>query len=201
MIDRYYLLKIQLVDIKPAIWRRVVVPASISLDRLHDVIQIVMEWEDRHLYEFIINKISYSEYLDFTLEDNSLPVSQFRLQELAKRKGKKFNYIYDFGDNWEHEIVLEDSNFKNETPFELFCLDGERASPPEDVGGTFGYSNFCKIISDPNHKQYQSKLEWIGYNFDSEHLDLIPINWLLIKYFNWSRFRELDWLDDDEIYF
>ena len=99
MNQRFYLLKIQLLDIEPAIWRRFVVPASITLDRLHDVIQIVMGWTDSHLHEFTIGKKRYTEYPES--KEDGMVCGSYRIGNLLKQKGRTFHYLYDFGDSWE----------------------------------------------------------------------------------------------------
>lgn len=149
MNERFYLLKIQLLDIEPAIWRRFVVPASITLDRLHDVIQIVMGWTDSHLHEFTIGKKRYTEYPE--PKEDGLICGKYRLGDLIKQKGRTFSYLYDFGDSWEHKLVLEENRYFNpELRTELACLDGERTCPPEDVDGIPGFFEFCNALKDTN---------------------------------------------------
>lgn len=192
MSERFYLLKIQLLDIEPAIWRRFVVPASITLDRLHDVIQIVMGWTDSHLHEFTIGNKRYTEYPES--KEDGLACGRYRLGDLIKQKGHIFRYLYDFGDSWEHELVLEESRYFNpELRTELACLDGQRACPPEDVGGVPGYFEFLNALKDPNHEEHESYTEWSGGNFDSERFDPESINWELMKYLRWSRDRYQSW--------
>lgn len=188
MNERFYLLKIQLLDIEPAIWRRFVVPASITLDRLHDVIQIVMGWTDSHLHEFTIGKKRYTEYPES--KEDGLVCGRYRLEDLIKQKGRTFRYLYDFGDSWEHELVLEESRYFNP---DLACLEGERACPPEDVGGVPGYFEFCNALKDPDHEEYESYMEWSGGEYDSERFDSESINWELMKYLRWSRDRYQNW--------
>lgn len=192
MTERFYLLKIHLLDIEPKIWRRFVVPASITLDRLHDVLQIIMGWTDSHLHEFTIGNKRYTEYPEY--KDDGLECGRYRLVDLIKQKGRTFRYLYDFGDSWEHELVIEDSRyFDPELGTELTCLEGERACPPEDVGGVHGYFEFYNALKDPNHEEHQSYMEWSGGNFDSESFDAYIVNGELMKYLRWSRDRYRDW--------
>ena len=192
MNERFYLLKIQLLDIEPEIWRRFVVPASITLDRLHDVIQIVMGWTDSHLHQFTIGKKRYTEYPQF--KEDGLACGRYRLGNLIKRKGRTFGYLYDFGDSWEHELIIEESRYFNpRLRIAIACLDGARACPPEDVGGVYGYFEFCKIMKDPEHEEHERYLEWCGGEFDTEEFDIDLVNWELIKYLRWSRDRYHDW--------
>lgn len=193
MNERLYLLKIQMLDIEPTIWRRFVVPASITLDRLHDVIQIVMGWTDSHLHEFTIGNKRYTEYPES--KEDGLVCGRYRLGELIKQKGRTFRYLYDFGDSWAHELVLEESRYFNPVlNAELACLEGERACPPEDVGGVPGYFEFCKALKDPSHEAHESFLEWSGGDYDSERFDCNTVNWEVMKYLRWSRDRHQDWV-------
>ncbi|MFQ5606273.1 MAG: plasmid pRiA4b ORF-3 family protein [bacterium] len=109
---------------------------------------------------------------------------------------RKFSYTYDFGDNWEHEIIIENSRYldpKLQSPIE--CLEGGRACPPEDIGGAPGYYEFCKALKDPNHEEHQSYTEWFAgfpwYDgvFESEKYEIGKVNYELMKYLHWSRNR------------
>jgi hypothetical protein len=194
MNKRLYLLKIGLLDIEPEIWRRFVVPAAITLDRLHDVIQIVMGWTDTHLHEFTIGKKRYTEYPES--KEDGLVCGRYRLGDLIKQKGRIFVYQYDFGDDWVHELTLEDSRYFNpELHLEVACLDGSRACPPEDSGGVPGYYEFCKALKDPTHEDHDSLVEWAGENYDSKRFDSDEVNWELMMYLRWSRDRYLQWTD------
>lgn len=192
MNERLYLLKVQLFDVEPAIWRRFVVPAGITLDRLHDVIQIVMGWTDSHLHEFTIGNKRYTDYPES--KEDGLVCGRYRLGDLIKQNGRTFRYLYDFGDCWEHELVLEKSRYFNpELRTELACLEGERACPPEDVGGIPGYFEFCNALKDPNHEEHESFMEWFGGDYDSEQFDSESASWELMKYLRWSRDRLQNW--------
>lgn len=194
MDERFYLLSITLIDIEPHIWRRFVVPATITLDRLHDVIQIVMGWTDSHLHQFIIGQKKYTE--DPESKEDGLECGKYRLGDLIKKKGRGFEYLYDFGDGWQHDLILEDNRYDDvDLDFDIVCLGGERACPPEDVGGVMGYNRFCKVLNNPDHEDYESTREWIGGNYDSEKFDSDEVNWELIKYLRWSRDRYLEWGD------
>lgn len=190
--ERLYMLKIQLLDIKPIIWRRFMVPASITIDRLHDVIQIVMGWSDIHLHCFEIGKLRYTENPEY--KEDGKASEKYQLRELIKQNGRKIFYHYDFGDNWEHEIILENNNyFDPELIMPLVCLEGKRECPPEDVGGVPGYMEFCKILKDPKHKDHKNYLSWSGGHFDSEQFDVENVNLELMKYLRWSRNRFQNW--------
>jgi hypothetical protein len=192
MIERFYQLRIQLLEIEPPIWRRFVVPADITLDRLHDVIQIVMGWTDTHLHEFIIGKKRYSEYTES--KEDGLECGRYILGNLVRRRGRVIRYRYDFGDGWEHELVLENNWYDNPKPrIEVACLAGERACPPDDVGGVYGYYEFCKALKDPNHEEHETYVTWSGGDYDSERFDVDSVNRELMKYLRWSRDRYREW--------
>ena len=198
MDERLYLLKIRLLEIEPEIWRRFVVPAGITLDRLHDVIQIVMGWTDSHLHEFTIGKKNYTEYPEE--KEQGLECGKYRLGDLIKQRGRTFRYLYDFGDSWEHELVLEDNRYFNpKLQTEIECLDGARACPPDDVGGVPGYYEFCKALKDPSHEEHESYKEWVsGFpwykgEYDGERFDAQKVNHELLKYLRWSRDRFRPW--------
>lgn len=198
MNERFYLLEIQLVDIEPPIWRRFVVPAKITLDRLHDVIQIVMGWTDSHLYEFIIGRKHYTDSPES--KENGLECGRYRLGDLIKKKGRFFQYRYDFGDNWDHQLVLvEDRYFNPELKSPAVCLDGKLACPPEDVGGLMGYFEFLEAVKDPKHENHKSCIEWSNGEHDIEKFDADAINRKLDQYLRWSRDRYQDWGLESEI--
>ncbi|QTF09262.1 plasmid pRiA4b ORF-3 family protein [Brenneria izadpanahii] len=200
---RFYQLKVILIGTTPAIWRQFVVPASITLDRLHDVLQIVMGWQDSHLHQFTFGKKRFTERPEDTPQDED--EGFYRLNELLKRKGNKLTYLYDFGDDWEHEIILENTDYHPEE-FDgfLFCLNGERVCPLEDCGGVPGYENLLGILQDPAHEDYEETLEWLG--IPAELLEIEPdifglfdadeVNNDLMLYSRWTRDRNQPWFDE-----
>ncbi len=172
-------LKITLKHSKPPIWRRVLVPSHFNLNKLHRVIQIAMGWEDYHLHQFTID----GGYYGVPSREDWEPVTderRYSLGKVAPEEKHRFLYEYDFGDGWEHEILVE-KIFVPETALEHpVCLTGKRACPPEDVGGIWGYYEFLEAIKDPDHENHEEYLEWIG-EFDPEEFDLDGINQMLSK--------------------
>ena len=172
-----YQLKITLRDSRPPIWRRVLVPADFTLAKLHWVIQQAMGWTNSHLHHFRVGETYYSLPAPYTDWDelNEKDSRKVRLDQIAPRVKAKFVYEYDFGDSWEHEIVVEkilpEPGVKYPT-----CLKGKGACPPEDVGGVWGYAGFLEAIHDPNHEEHKMYLEWIGGSFDPEAFDLDDTN-------------------------
>jgi hypothetical protein len=167
-----YQLKITLLDIQPPVWRRIQVQ-DCTLDALHEHIQTAMGWTNSHLHHFRINDKFYGEprLMAETFEELKYADSTTtRLSDILPRGEKRFGfeYEYDFGDSWQHEILFE-SSFPPEAGRRYpLCLEGERACPPEDVGGTWGYVDFLAAISDPGHEAHSDMKEWIGRKFDPE---------------------------------
>lgn len=173
--DRVYQLKITLRGSKPPIWRRVIVPATFHLYKLHQVIQAAMGWDDSHLHQFIIG----DEYYSIPSPDDWEPVideRRYALTRIAPYENMKFVYEYDFGDSWEH-IVLVEKILPTEAGRQYpICIKGKRACPPEDVGGVWGYENILEALGDPDHEEHESYLEWIDGEFDAEAFNLEAIN-------------------------
>lgn len=165
-----YQLKITLKGIRPPIWRRVLVTANTMLAQLHGIIQISMGWECYHLFGFNI----YGERYD----DEAGALST-KLGKLGLSVKSKFNYTYDFGDDWEHEILVEKIVAKDTGAHYPICLTGKRACPPEDCGGVWGYQSLLDTLSDENNPEYDEMLEWVGENYNPEIFDINEVNKLL----------------------
>lgn len=172
-----YQLKISLKYSQPKIWRRIVVPSNLKLNRLHDVIQRVMPWTDSHLHQFIVGSVYYGQPdPDADMGFETLNEKRHLIADLAPGAKKKFVYEYDFGDGWEHEIVVEkvlppDAGFKK-----IVCVAGENACPPDDCGGIGGYYNLLEIISNPKHPDHEHIKEWLGCDWDLHRFDLAQVN-------------------------
>jgi hypothetical protein len=170
-------LRVELARIKPVIWRRIVVPESITLPKLHQVIQITMGWSDVHLHNF---EIAYENYgvpdPDFDFGHTIRPEQRVRLKT-ALGDARLFRYTYDFGDNWEHRIKVEKrlAPEPDLAPY-AFCLDGANACPPEDVGSEPGYADFVAAMADPRHPDHHAMLSWYGRAFDPTCFDFIEVN-------------------------
>jgi hypothetical protein len=168
-------LKITIDGIKPPVWRRALVPSTITLARLHQVIQEVFGWWDYHLHEFEVDGDRFGIDDGEGWGDPPRDERRARLGSLVA-KGGRFRYTYDFGDNWEHRIEVEDVVPAETGRTYPRCTAGRRSRPPEDVGGTWGYVEFLTAIADLNHPEHDSFLEWSGGDFDPEHCDLVEIN-------------------------
>ena len=175
-----YQIKIALKGSKPPIWRRVQIPSDITLDKLHRIIQATMGWWDTHLHQFIVGETRYGvpdpDGWGFVEEIDETTV---RLDQIVTGERFKFRYEYDFGDSWEHDLLVE-----KVMPMDLnqqypVCVKGRRACPPEDVGGIWMYNYFIESIRNPEHPDYPGNddfLDWVGDEFDSEGFDLNVIN-------------------------
>lgn len=176
-----YQLRITLSYIKPNIWRSVLVPSSITLPKLHNIIQTAMGWMDSHLHMFIHGGESYGisdEFGELGMQDEK----SIKISKLLSSEGDKIKYEYDFGDGWLHEVLLEKIQ-----PFDAKmrlpkCLDGERACPPEDCGGASGYQNLLEVITDPDHPEFDEMTEWLGDEFSAELFDVAETTDLLLEY-------------------
>jgi hypothetical protein len=174
-----YQLKITLRGSKPPIWRRVIVPADMYLDRLHTVIQIAMGWSDCHLHLFEIDREFYQEPDPDGFEsDRQEDERKYRLCDLVNREKAKFRYEYDFGDSWDHVIILEKIIPASEKPELMVCLTGKNACPVEDSGGIWGYYEKLRIVGDPTHPEHELIKEWMG-EIDPTEFDIHGINALL----------------------
>jgi len=178
--DEIFQLKITLRGAKPPIWRRVQVPGGFTLNKLHHVIQKAMGGEDGHLHQFIVGPEYYGvpDPNDF---HDVLDERKYALNRTAPQETMKFVYEYDFGDSWEHVIVVEKILRPERGVKYPLCIAGRRACPPEDVGGVWGYEDFLEVLRDPKHDEHEMLLEWIGGAFDPEAFDLETINQALAR--------------------
>jgi Plasmid pRiA4b ORF-3-like protein len=168
-----YQFKITLDQIPIPVWRRILVPDYYSFWDLHVAIQDAMGWLDYHLHEFQIINPNTEKLVRIGIPDDEFEVDRVikpgwrvQISDYFSLQYRIANYVYDFGDDWNHTIVLED--------FEVFepgrkypiCLEGSQACPPEDVGGPHGYKEFIDIIQDPKHPEHDDMLVWVGGSFD-----------------------------------
>ncbi|MCY7275796.1 MAG: plasmid pRiA4b ORF-3 family protein [Phormidesmis sp. CAN_BIN44] len=171
-----YQIKITLRDLRPPVWRRVQVRNDISLGDLHQIIQTVMGWTNSHLHMFLIQGVEYGEpapQYDWEVKEER----KVKLNRVVPGEKFKFRYTYDMGDSWEHEILIEKIlPVVSEVPRYGICITGKRACPPEDCGGSWGYTELIETLRDPNHPEYESMLEWVGGDLDPEAFDLSEVN-------------------------
>jgi hypothetical protein len=168
-------LKVTLLGSSPPIWRRVLVPSDLTLSKLHDVLQVLMGWTDSHLHQFHAAGAVYG-----TLDPESglerKSEQKARLNDVLGRPKDRMVYEYDFGDSWEHEVLLEKMLPREPKVRYPVVTAGRRACPPEDVGGVWGYADFLKAIRDSSHSDHEEMVEWAGEGFDSEAFDVGEAN-------------------------
>jgi hypothetical protein len=162
---------------RPPVWRRVLVPGDVPLGDLHEVIQQVMGWDDYHMHLFSMGGQEYGSpdpELGHASDRNVL------LSQLLTGPGDRLRYTYDFGDDWEHDIVLEET--RTAVPEETYpsCVAGKGACPPEDCGGAWGYAELKEILADPSHEDHQDMLDWLGLDagkdFDPKKFSVTEVN-------------------------
>ena len=177
----WWQVRIELLDVTPKIWRRLILPEDLTLPRLNLVLQSCMGWQHSHLHEFVLGGRRYSTPdPDFSDELKQLDERRVVLSDAIGRESRCFDYIYDFGDNWHHVVIVEDPFAgHSEQRLKIRCLDGENACPPEDVGGASGYADFLAAIADPSHEEHAQFLRWAGGSFDPTHFDITAVNLIL----------------------
>lgn len=182
-----FTLHVQLQHIDPPIWRRIEVEGTESLRKLHHILQAAFGWEDTHLHDFLIDGMAYAMFevddvLDFADPGTSADDRKVRLQKVLK-PGSRFLYRYDFGDGWDHAIVVEKVETIESEPWGAAqVIDGARACPPEDVGGPHGYEAFLSALcNDPNSEEADHYRNWFGPGFDAELFDLRAANATLLR--------------------
>ncbi|MCZ2149651.1 MAG: plasmid pRiA4b ORF-3 family protein [Bryobacterales bacterium] len=170
-------LQVRLRDIEPAIWRRIHVWEDVKLPQLHRVFQMLFNWEDYHLHDFVVGRRVYSvpDPDDDLNERKVIDEKGVPLSRIVDRVGDTFVYSYDFGDDWQHDVLLEAILLPEPGAFYPRCIAGARNGPPEDAGGPYGYARYLEALSDPDHEEHAELLAWRG-PFDPEEFPLDRIN-------------------------
>jgi hypothetical protein len=164
-------LKIKLDGVEPAVVRRVEVPLSIRLDRLHLVLQAAIGWTNSHLYEFRARDIGWG-VPDPHFGEGPIDARKARLIDVVEDVGvRSLKYLYDFGDGWEHTVRIERITEPVHGIAYPRLIEATGRCPPEDVGGPWGHTEFLEAIADPNHERHSEFVTWIGGNFDPTAVD------------------------------
>lgn len=175
-------------EIEPLIWRRLRMSADMTLDQLHYAIQGAFGWENSHLHAFTIEDgETYSsndqpEGGGFFGEPKDKDSRKVTLGDLIGRKIKRFDYVYDFGDSWTHEIKIEEINPCAKQIETAECVEGKRNCPPEDCGGVWGYEDFIKAMKNKRHPDHKDLTDWYGGSFDPEKFNLANANKMIRQY-------------------
>jgi hypothetical protein len=166
-------LRVQLREVRPQVWRRLLVPGRLRLDKFHLVLQAAMGWTNSHLHNFVIGQLSYGPELEETIADVDETTVSLGEALGAERRAL---YEYDFGDSWDHDVVVEDRIHTKLSLKLAVCLDGQNACPPEDCGGPDGYRAMVSSLADPADAEHDSFLEWLGGTFDPTAFSLVDAN-------------------------
>lgn len=165
-------MKITLNDVKPAVWRRLTIPSTYRMDEVAEVLLAAMGWTNSHLHAFHIGEFRYEMVGQFS-EGYELDERGFYLRDVFDDVGKRMRFEYDFGDGWEHDVLLEAVRIKTKAESEPLCLGGKRACPPEDCGGPPGYRELLNLVTrGPSSDEDRERLDWLGEDFDPAHFDV-----------------------------
>jgi hypothetical protein len=172
-------LLIKLMHIEPAIYRSVLVRNTITFERLHEIIQVCMGWQNYHLYSFKKGDI-YMEDRFAEIEPYSRKkffAHKYQIANFLEKPGDTIEYVYDFGDNWLHNISVSKVSPDNKRIKHPKCLIAERACPPEDCGGVGGYYYLMNVLFSQEYNEDRlSMLEWLGGEYKPEYTSLNKIN-------------------------
>jgi hypothetical protein len=178
-------LKVTLLDIKPTIWRRLLVPATIKLPKLHNVLQLAFGWTNSHLHAFRLEEDSYEANPPkdtlaslFGSDDQRHDEKKFRLCDLLHAPEDWLIYEYDFGDGWQHDVFVE-KLLPGTATKTVTCLAGARAGPPDDCGGPPGYYDLLKAIADPKNPEHHHLVDWLGEPYDPKAFSVDSLNAML----------------------
>jgi hypothetical protein len=182
-------LKITLRETSPVIRREILMESNSTFLELHMAIQLAMGWRNDHLFNFRLEGIiievptEESKYFDAILpeEEEKLDASKTILSEYLNQLGQRIIYHYDFGDDWEHEVIVERILPKEKWITYPVCIDGEMNCPPENSGGTYGFYQKLEIIKDKQHPDYKEIREWLSKDYDVDYFDLESANKRLLK--------------------
>ena len=172
-----YHLYIELNEIKPKIWRRIKLDPNIYLDDFHRIVQTTMGWTNSHLHVFNDGDQQYAP-AEFEV-DNAIDSREFRLFDILTEDNPALYYEYDFGDGWEHKIILDEVKILDKPYGKPVCIDGARQCPPEDVGGVHGYYELLEAMKEPSSFDYKDFVRWLGKPFDPDQFDADKISKLL----------------------
>ena len=173
MIEPVARVRIELQSVRPTVWRRVDVAVSYTLAELHDVIQVTMGWRNFHLHEFTIGGVNFAAP-DPDRDPGGGKIgdaTSVALKTVIESSFRRFDYLYDFGDGWEHEVIVEDVRDGEAGIGYPAFVEGARCCPPENVGGPLGFKRFLEAVLDPAHEEHREMIEWYGKAYDPADID------------------------------
>jgi hypothetical protein len=163
-------LKVTLRGVKPPVWRRIVVDSQIRVSALADVLEAAMGWVGGHLHLFDVDGVTYGEP-DPEWDDDVIDERKARLADVLPKVTSRMRWDYDFGDGWEHDVVVEEIGPVQASETYPLCVTGRRACPPEDCGGPWGYRDLLEALADPSHEDHDHLSEWAPPGFDPQRFD------------------------------
>ncbi len=180
-VNEIVTVRIDLCDSDPLIWRQVEVPTSCTLKVLHDIVQAVMGWTNSHLWEFTVGKRRYGLPMDDDWGDGPMAdAGKVRLRDVLKPGKTRIDYLYDFGDSWEHRLTATDIRAGDPDALYPRYVAGEHNGPPEDCGGTPGFYAMLDVLADPKHPDHDEVAEWLD-GYDPEVIDIESIGYALLR--------------------
>jgi hypothetical protein len=185
-----YYLKVTLKDSKPLIWRDILVPSDLTLEELHYVIQTVMGWGNSHLHQFIAEEVLYTDDMasdkndEYSLnardeEEHDRSEKKYTVAQILTKEQSSLIYEYDLGDSWTHKIELKKILPADTHAFQPRCIRGEKACPPEDCGGIWGYTDILETLRNAKSSEKKDILERLGNDFNPDYFDVDEVNGLL----------------------
>ncbi len=178
---KVFQIRVDLLYVRPPIWRRFLVKPTTRLDSFHEMLQDIMGWYNCHLWHFQLGDEYYGLVNPFW-ESDIQDASKVKLSQALLGEGDKIEYVYDFGDDWQHTVKLEKIVDAEKGQHYPIVVKGKRNCPPEDCGGSWGYAEFLEAIQNKKHPEHEDLLEWVGGEFDPEAFDIEYINRELRQY-------------------
>jgi hypothetical protein len=169
-----HVLRVSLREVEPEVWRRIVVPSETPLPKLARILEQVMGWEGYHLHMFNVGGVLFGvpdEDADYVINEKAATV-----KHVLPEVGASLQWDYDFGDGWEHDVVVEAIESPEKGTRYPACLDGANACPPEDCGGVGGYEELSRALADPNDSEHEHMVDWAPDGFDPKAFDLTVAN-------------------------
>jgi hypothetical protein len=165
-------LRVSLRHIRPEVWRGLRIPADVPLSVVHDILQTAFGWNNSHLHDFQVGDIRFGmadiEDEIFSVDERAAPLGA------VARPGSKLVYRYDFGDDWEHDIVVERTDANGDET--VRCMGGARACPPDDCGGPPGYEHMLEVLANPKDEEHADMKRWAPRGFDPAKFDAAAVN-------------------------
>ncbi|CAN5576769.1 plasmid pRiA4b ORF-3 family protein [soil metagenome] len=169
-----HVLRVSLRDVEPVVWRQVVVKSDTPLPKLARTLEQVMGWDGYHLHMFDVAGILFGEPDEDT--DDVINEKAATVKHVLPQVQSALRWDYDFGDGWEHDVVVDAIESPADRKQYPVCLDGDRGCPPEDCGGVPGYQSLLAVLADSAHPEYEELAAWAPDGFDPAEFDLVAAN-------------------------